>query len=269
MMRAVDASRVRRAARWLVRQHLERVPSRPMPRALAPRDVAEAYAVQDAFVLMKGDYCGRIAGHKIALTTPRMRAMVGLDAPIAGRLHARQVVRGPGSVRAGQYGRLLVEFEIAMHMAGDLSPQAAPFTLAQSAAAVGAVMPAFELADDRGADYSTLSARGLELAADNAWNDGAVLGQPVRDWRTVDLAALRGAAYINDALVGEGEGADSMGHPLAALTWVANHLADRGQGLRRGDVVITGSLIPSKFPQPGDRVRFDAGALGSVELHVR
>jgi 2-keto-4-pentenoate hydratase len=268
-MRAVDASRVRRAARWLVRQHLERLPSRPLPRGLAPRDAVEAYAVQDAFVMLKSEYCGSVAGHKIALTTPRMRAMVGLETPIAGRLHARQVVRGPGTVRAAQFGRLIVEFEIAMQMARDLAPASAPFTMESAAAAVGAVMPAFELADDRGADYATLSARGLELAADNAWNEGAILGQPVADWRAVDLAALHGSASINGVVVGEGEGADSMGHPLAALAWVANHLAGRGQGLRRGDVVITGSLVTSKFPRTGDRVRFDAGALGSVDLHVR
>jgi 2-keto-4-pentenoate hydratase len=267
-MRADDASRVQRAARWLVRQHLERIPSRPMPRGLVPRDAGEAYAMQDAFVRMKARYCGRIAGHKIALTTPRMRALVGLETPIAGRLHLRQVVRGPASVRAAQYGRLIVEFEIAVQMARDLAPDRAPFSMAQAADALGAVMPAFELADDRGADYATLSARGLELAADNAWNDGAVLGRPIDNWRDVDLAALQGTASINQAVVGEGRGADSMGHPLAALAWVANHLAGRGQGLRRGDVVITGSLVTSKFPGAGDRVRFEAGALGAVELQV-
>lgn len=267
-MRTDDASRVKRAARWLVRQHLERIPSRPMPRGLMPRDTDEAYAVQDAFVQMKAQHCGRVAGHKIALTTPRMRAMVGLETPIAGRLHQRQVVRGPAHVRAAQYGRLIVEFEIAMRMAHDLEPQRAPFSMAQAAGAVGAVMPAFELADDRGADYASLPARGLELAADNAWNDGAVLGSPVNNWRDVDLAALHGIASINGAVVGEGRGADSMGHPLAALAWVANHLAGRGQGLRRGDVVITGSLVTSKFPRAGDRLRFEAGALGAVELQV-
>jgi 2-keto-4-pentenoate hydratase len=267
-MRVDDAGRVHRAACWLVRQHLERVPSRAMPRGLAPRDAGEAYAVQDAFVRMKAQYCGRIIGHKIALTTPRMRAMVGLETPIAGRLHQRQVVRGPARVSAAQYGRLIVEFEIAVQMARDLAPDRAPFSMAQAADAVGAVMPAFELADDRGADYATLSARGLELAADNAWNDGAVLGRPIDNWRDVDLAALQGTASINQAVVGEGRGADSMGHPLAALAWVANHLAGRGQGLRRGDVVITGSLVTSKFPGAGDRVRFEAGALGAVELQV-
>ena len=267
-MVAVDASRVHRAARWLVRQHLQRIASRPMPRALAPSGIDEAYAVQDAFVSLKSRACGTVAGHKIALTTPRMRAMVGLDAPLAGRLHARQVVRGPARARAADYGRLLVEFEIAAQMATDLPVQSVPYTIDQLSRAVGAVMPALELADDRGADYATLSARGPELAADNAWNEGAVLGAPKADWRGIDLAAIIGIAYVNGAIVGEGRGADTMGHPFAALAWVANHLARRGQRLRSGDIVITGSLVTSKFPQAGDRIRFEAGALGAVELQV-
>jgi 2-keto-4-pentenoate hydratase len=69
-------------------------------------------------------------------------------------------------------------------------------------------------------------------------------------------------------VVGEGRGADAMGHPLIALAWVANHLAGRGRFLRKGNVVITGSLVTSKFPQAGDRLGFEADALGAIELQV-
>ncbi len=68
--------------------------------------------------------------------------------------------------------------------------------------------------------------------------------------------------------MGEGHGRDVMGHPMEALAWIANNLASRGLGLWRGDVVITGSLVTSKFPKAGDVIRFDAGALGAVELNV-
>ncbi|HEY8069570.1 MAG TPA: fumarylacetoacetate hydrolase family protein, partial [Burkholderiales bacterium] len=108
----------------------------------------------------------------------------------------------------------------------------------------------------------------LMLVADNAWNEGAVLGEPVKDWRSIDLAALRGVAVINGNSMGVGHGRDVMGHPLDALAWLANNLASRGLGLWRGDVVITGSLVTSKFPKSGDLVRFGAGALGSVELKI-
>lgn len=267
-MHAAGDFRIVRAARWLVRQHLDRARSRPMPASMAPRGIEEAYAIQDAFVALKASACGAVAGHKIALTTPQMRALVGLNEPIAGRLHARQVVRGPASVRAAAYGRLLVEFEIGARMDADLPPEGAPYAPQKVAAAVGALMPAFELADDRDADYGSLPARGFELAADNAWNEGAVLGEPVAAWHRIDLAALHGVATINGAVAGEGRGADSMGHPFAALAWVANHLAARARGLRKGDIVICGSLVTSKFPRQGDVLRFEAGALGTVELRV-
>ena len=224
--------------------------------------------MQEAFAGLKAAHCGPVAGHKIALTTPQMRAMVRLHAPIAGRLHARQLVGGPARVRASAYGRLVVEFEIGFRMAADLPPRATPHSIEQVTEAVAAAMPAFELADDRGADYATLASRAFELTADNAWNEGAVLGAPVADWRRLDLATLRAVAFVNGEAVGEGRGADSMGHPLAALQWVANHLRSRGQGLRRGDVVISGSLVTSKFPKAGDVLRFEAGALGAVELRV-
>lgn len=217
---------------------------------------------------LKARACGPVAGYKIALTTPQMRALVGLDSPIAGCLHSRQVVRGPATARQSSYGRLVVEFELAFQLGKELPAGGTPYSAESMVGAVRAVMPAFELADDRGADYATLPARGLELAADNAWNEGAVLGAPIEDWRGIDLAALRGVAYINGEPAGEGRGADSMGHPLAALAWIANHLSSRGQALRAGDFVLSGSLVTSKFPRAGDQLRFEAGALGSVELRV-
>jgi len=95
-----------------------------------------------------------------------------------------------------------------------------------------------------------------------------VLGAPVADWKGLDLASLRGVATINGKPVGEGVGAAAMGHPLDAVAWVANHLAAHGRGLVFRDVVITGSMITSKFVQPGDVVRFSVEGLGEVELRV-
>ncbi|HEX9182751.1 MAG TPA: fumarylacetoacetate hydrolase family protein [Burkholderiales bacterium] len=264
----VGGTRVRNAAHWLVERHLGRYHSEPLGPAHAPRDLAEAYAMQDEFVALKARQCGPVVGYKIALTTPQMRRFVGLRESIAGCLHERQVVRAPASVRAADYGRLLVEFEIALLLGADLRASGTPHAPHEVAAAVAAAMPAFELADDLGADYATLSSRGLELAADNAWNEGAVLGKPLEDWRGIDLASVRGVGRVNGKVVGEGRGADAMGSPLVALAWVANHLRSRGRSLRKGDVVITGSLVASQFPRAGDVLEFEAGALGSIELAV-
>lgn len=260
--------RIERAGEWLHEAHRRRDRFAPLPPELAPRDLGEAYAIQGQFVGRRAQALGPVTGYKIALTTPAMRAMVGLDDSIAGDMLETTLRRGDATVRAADYVRLIVEFEIAFEMAEDLPAIDAPYSRERIARAVAAAMPALELADDRDADYAQLKSHALMLAADNGWNEGAVLGKPVSDWQAIDLAALRGAAYINGKSVGEGLGRDVMGHPLDALAWLANNLAARGLGLWRGDVVITGSLVTSKFPKAGDRIRFEAGPLGAVELRV-
>jgi 2-keto-4-pentenoate hydratase len=260
--------RIERAGQWLFDAHGRGERFAPLPPDLAPRDMAEAYAIQGQFVGRRAETLGPVSGYKIALTTPAMRAMVGLNDSIAGDMMETTIRRGNASVRAADYQRLIVEFEIAFELGDDLPAIDAPYTRESIAKVVACAMPALELADDRNADYAKLKDNALMLAADNAWNEGAVLGASVKDWQNIDLAALKGTAFVNGASAGEGHGRDVLGHPLEALAWVANNLAARGLGLWRGDVVITGSLVTSKFPKAGDRIRFDAGALGAVELAV-
>ena len=262
------ADRIQAAARRLLEAHELRERFRPLPKELAPRTEEEAYAIQDRFVALRAKKLGGIAGYKIALATAEMQRFVGVDAPQAGAMLEFTLHRTPARVRAADYLHLIVEFEIAVEIAEDLPVADAPFFRSRVAQAVGGVMPAIELADDREAVYAELAKHPLDLIADNGWNEGAVLGYPVREWQSIDLAAVRGVATINGKAVGEGKGAQAMGHPLDAVAWVADHLARHGRGLLRGDVVITGSLITSKNAQEGELVKFALEGLGEAELRV-
>jgi 2-keto-4-pentenoate hydratase len=256
------------AAKRLLEAHERRERFAPLPPELAPRDAEEAYAIQDCYVARRAERLGAIAGYKIALSSREMQRFVGVDAPQAGVMLASTLHRTPASVRAADYVRLIVEFEIAVEMAADLPAADAPYTRSRIVPLVRAVMPAIEIADDRNADYSQLAKHPLELIADNGWNEGAVLGVPLEDWRALDLAAVHGVATINRRVVGEGTGAAAMGHPLEAVAWIANHLAAHGRGLVFRDVVITGSIITTKTVRAGDLVRFSVAQLGEVELRV-
>ena len=256
------------AAKRLLEAHERREHFAPLPPELAPRDAEEAYAIQDAYVARRAERLGAIAGYKIALSSREMQRFVGVDAPQAGVMLASTLHRTPASVRAADYVHLIVEFELAVEMAADLPAADAPYTRSRIAPFVRAVMPAIELADDRHADYSQLARHPLELIADNGWNEGAVLGVPIENWGDADLPAVRGVATINGRVVGEGVGAAAMGHPLEAVTWIANHLAAHGRGLVFRDVVITGSIITTKTVRAGDLVRFSVAELGEVELRV-
>ena len=211
---------------------------------------------------------GPIAGYKIALTTSVMQQMVGFHMPIAGVILAQTIHASPVTVRRTDYVRLGVECEIAVQLAKDLPAAQAPYHRDQVVEAVAAIVPAFELVDDRQADYTQLAAHVLTLIADNAWNAGIVLGTPLRDWRHVDLAAVRGVMRIHGTVVGEGYGRDVMGHPMEALLWLVNMLAQQGKSLTQGMIVMTGSLVATKFVDAGDTVGLSVDGLGEVQLSV-
>lgn len=120
--------------------------------------------------------------------------------------------------------------------------------------------------DDRGADYSNLYFLGV--AADNAWNAGVVLGSERTDWQTLDLENASGTMTINGEPAGEGYGRDVLGHPLDALAWLANTLAGRGKELQAGMLVMTGSIVSTKFLNPGDEAAFTFEGLGDIRLSV-
>jgi 2-keto-4-pentenoate hydratase len=263
-----DGDRIQQAARFLWEEHRAQKAFEPIPAILAPRTVDEAYAMQERLHALMTEVHGSVVGYKIALTTPVMQQMVGFQTPIAGGIMGGAIHSSPVTLRRTDYVRLGVECEIAVQLGRDLPAAQAPYRRDQVADAVAAVMPAFELVDDRQADYAQLAAHVLTLIADNAWNAGIVLGSPLRDWRTIDLAAARGVMLINGTVVGEGYGRDVMGHPFEALLWLVNMLTQRGKSLTQGMIVMTGSVVATKFVNPGDTVSLSVDELGEVRLNV-
>jgi 2-oxo-3-hexenedioate decarboxylase/2-keto-4-pentenoate hydratase len=106
------------------------------------------------------------------------------------------------------------------------------------------------------------------MVAGNVWNAGIIVGAPVSDWRRLDLAQLTAKLSINGREIGTGEGGDVMGNPLNALAWLAETRAATGTPLRRGTIVMTGSMVPIQFPSVGDRAIVEVEGLGSAELVV-
>ncbi len=76
-----DEARIQQAARFLFEEHRARRPFRPLPEAIAPRNVREAYTMQEAFHTLSVPARGPIAGYKVALTTPVMQQLVGFSEP--------------------------------------------------------------------------------------------------------------------------------------------------------------------------------------------
>jgi len=131
---------------------------------------------------------------------------------------------------------------------------------------VASAHAAFEIIDDRNADYAVLNA--ASIVAENSWNAGIVVGPPC-DPRTLGhLDDVDGELLINGVSAGVGSSRDVLGGPLHVLAWLARFLARRGEALRPGQWIMTGSIIPTKFPPPGGRLQFTLRGLAPVSAQI-
>jgi 2-keto-4-pentenoate hydratase len=241
-----------------------RRPTEVLPAELYPASIDEAYAIQRTFrEIEEARGRGAIAGYKIGLTTPVMQKLCGVDEPCYGSLFASEVHHRRAEISAREYCRIGVETEIAFVLAHDLPNGSGSGPLA---AAVESAMAAIELIEDLRFDYRRLDA--VALVAGNVWNAGAVLATPVSEWRALDLARITARLSINGREIGIGTGSDVMGHPLNALAWLADKLAAVGTPLRRGMIVLTGSIVPIQYPAAGDRLLVEVSGLGAAELAI-
>ena len=231
--------------------------------------VPAAYEVQREYLKLLAGAQGEVAGYKLAYTTSTMQQQAGWHEPCAGALMASTIHQSPATLNAANYRRLGMECEVAVQLAAPLSASGAPYTRESVAEAVGAVMASFEIIDIRLPEGISGQVRTLISVATNISNAGAVLGTPVTDWQKLDLAAAKGTATINGVEVGAGYGSDVMGHPFEPLAWLANKLAVEGEDLAAGSIVITGSIVPPRFLEPGDHAVVAVEGLGEATLTVQ
>jgi len=255
----MEDTAARRAAETLVAEHKAGTQFRTLP-GLA--SMGDAYDIQDEYVPLLRAVHGQGVGYKVGLTSKAMQTFCGIDQPIAGVVLAKRMHRTGASVRRADYGRLGLEFEIAVRIKSDIPATAQ--TPAAVAPHIEGVCAAIEIVDDRAADYGRLDVKSL--VADNSWNGGVVLSDFTAKWP--DLESMLGKATQNGSPVGEGFGRDIIGHPFNSVAWLNAQLASRGGGLRKGQIVMTGSVMKTVFPTEPADFRFGFAGLGAVEVHV-
>jgi 2-keto-4-pentenoate hydratase len=254
MLRAAEA------ARFIDEAHRTRARYQNLPDAIAPATAAEAYAAQAALLELWTPRLGPVAGLKVATTTRVMQQLMGIDHPCMGTIFAARVYASPATVARADFVNVRIECELAVRLARDLPTAGAPYTRESVRDAVSHVMAAFELIEDRFADYK--AARALSLIADNAWNGGIVIGpaRPLPDG--LDLDGIAGVLRSDGRETATGRTDD----PLGALAWLANQAAEVGRPLTGGMVAITGSVLPTVDIAPGERLEFTLESVGSASL---
>lgn len=220
-------------------------------------DERDAYAIQSATLRRRGV---PPIGFKLGYTSAAMRAQMGIAHPNFGVLteQHRLGVESRPIARA----RLIhprVEPEIALRLGRELAGPG--HTRASVSDQLEAVLPALEIVDTRYPDYRFTT---VDNIADNSSSAGFVTGPPTA-WRDdIDLAGIEVALSADGRVLDRGRGADAMGDPLLALAWLAAFLAERGQAIPAGALVLTGGLTRAHPAERGQVFEASFGVLGSV-----
>ena len=224
----------------------------------------DAYLVQEALETVwahKGD----VIGYKLALTSKAMQNMFGVSAPFKGNLFSETILKGDQVISLKNYGRLGVEFELAIEIGEDFGTNSNDLTVEKCMSKVSAVYPAFELIDDRKADYSKVNL--ISTTADNSWNANTVLGSKSKNFFHLDFSTNEVFKTVNGNTEKSVTG-EALENPFNAVIWIAEFLNNRGSELKKGQIVMTGSTFPTYFPQQGDRLEYEVLDVGKIKIKI-
>ena len=232
-----------------------------LPAECRPADRADAYSIQAELERISGQ---ARSGWKIAATSLAGQKHIGVDGPLAGRLLTGRVLSGGATVSLSGNLMRVAEAEFTFRFGQTLPKRAEAYSREEVLAAVESLHCAIEVPDSRYHDFVRVGAP--QLIADNACASWYLLGEAVSvNWRNLNLAEHKLTAYLNETRVADGIGANALGDPCVALTWLANELNTFADGLLAGEIVTTGTCITPVPIAPGDRLRVDFGVLGEIE----
>ena len=247
------------AAARLIDAARTQTPCAPVRDLLPEGTVDDGYAVQQ-LVAARTAAGRRRVGRKIGLTSPVVQRQMGVSTPDFGLLYADMAYGDAEPVPHGSLLQPRVEAEVAFVLDRHLDDH--PVTSADVLRATDFVVAAIEIVDSRIRDWDISI---VDTVADNASSGAYVLGGAPRSLRDVDdLRSCTMRLTCDDDLLSSGTGAACLGHPVNAVVWLANVVAARGEPLRAGEVVLSGSLGALVPAAAGRTYEAQIDGLGSV-----
>lgn len=251
----MSGARIEAEARRILDAHARRATLDPISDRGA-LSLDDAYAIQAVVMQARLDRGERPVGWKLGYTSVAMREQMGVDAPNFGPLTDAMLLADGATVPASMT-QPRVEPEVALRFASEVPPGA---DRAGVMACVASAHACLEVVDSVWDAYRfTLE----DNTADGSSAAGVVLGDELAIG-TID--AVEVILLVDGEPVGTGRGSDASGHPADGVVWLVEQLAARGDGIRAGDIVITGGLTRAAALEPGGTIvaRFEPSIRVSV-----
>jgi len=220
----------------------------------------DVYAIQLKTIDTKVKSGAVIVGKKIGLTSQAMQQQFNIKEPDYGIIVDSEVFREGQSIASKSLIIPRIEAEIAFLLRDDL--QGPGVTVANVLDATEGVMPAFEILDSRFKDWKITVKDSI---ADNASNAAVILAGKLSPLLPdIDLRLTGLVVEKNGAVIATAAGAAVLGNPAESVAWLANKLHEYGITLRKGEIIMSGSLITAMNIEPGSFFRATFDRLGSV-----
>jgi 2-keto-4-pentenoate hydratase len=198
-------------------------------------------------------------GWKVGFGTPASQERLGITAPLVGFLTERILLPSGASVSIEDWAKPAVECEIAIYMGTDLNEAVDRET---TRAAIAAVGPAFELAD------VCFPPDDVEMVlADNIYNRHVILGRADASRAGCNLDSLEAQIYRNGAEAARTTDIQSLtGDVVDIVSHVAKVLSSLGGGLRAGELIIAGTIIPHLWVNPKENVTYALAPIDTISI---
>lgn len=228
----------------------------------------DAYQIQNAIYNAKIEAERTVIGWKIGLTSKAMQSALGIDVPDSGILFDNMLFKSGQSIPKSRFIQPRIEAEIAFVMKSDIgsSPN---INREDVIAATDYVLPSIEILDTRikRIDSKTGKSRSIfDTISDNAANAGIVLGSDNHAIDAIDLRWVGVVTSRNDEVEETGLGAGVLNDPIESVVWLCRRMAQYGQVIKAGHVILSGSFIRPVECPPDSQISCDFGAFGNVEI---
>lgn len=201
----------------------------------------------------------RHLGWKVGFGSPAAMRRLGTRAPLIGFMTDLSRLESGATCSLAGWTRAVLEPEIACYMGADLAAGADAARVRDAVAALGAAM---EIAD---LDASVTDAESI-LATD-IFHRHVVLGPPDASRAGGSVAGVTARVTRDGEEIAASDDPEALTGTLTdIIRSVAATLETQGMALRRGDVVIMGSLVPPIEVHAGERLRAQISPLGALEV---
>ncbi|MGG4454100.1 2-keto-4-pentenoate hydratase [Brevibacillus porteri] len=219
-----------------------------------------AYRVQDRLIDMKCEAeKTKRAGRKLGLTSVAKQQMMGVHEPVYGVLLDSMQVTEHNTVSLEPFIHPKIEPEIAFVFKRELKGPSVSVPEVLDATAY--IMPALEIIDSR---YLNFSFTLADVIADNSSSSRFILGGPCSKPDKTDLTLTGMVFKKNGRVISTSTGAAVMGHPARAIAWLVNKLAEVGQNIAPGEIVLSGALCEAISIADGDVITMSLDGMGSA-----